>query len=112
MLSTAVRVSFHVLEDEESSTGDGCCLQNTQIRLSVAPLCPVYSSHLSRHTNKPAVLPQNAQHSVTINILFFLQLTEELMQGVKISRSPETFPVCACVHVRRACTVLLVPAGG
>lgn len=34
----------------------------TQIRLSVAPLCLVYSSHLSGHTNKPAALPQNAQH--------------------------------------------------
>lgn len=65
MLLTAVWVygHFYVLEDEDSSAGGDFCLQNTQIRLSVAPLCPVYSSHLSRHTNKPAVLPQNAQHS-------------------------------------------------
>lgn len=62
MLSTSVRVSFRVLDDEESSAGDAFCLQNTQSS-SVAPLCPVYSSHLSRHTNKPAVLPQNAQRS-------------------------------------------------
>lgn len=59
MLSAAVRVSFHAQEDKGTNAVNDFCLQNTQIKLSVAPLWPVDSSHLSKHTNKPAVLPQN-----------------------------------------------------
>lgn len=92
-----------------------CCfmcfffLQNTQIGLAVALLCPVYSSHLSKHTNKPAALPPNAQHTWLIFYFFFFlpQLTEEVMQGVKSAGLRRRF-LWVCVSTLLYCQCWLM----
>lgn len=53
-------------------------------RNSGASACPVYSSHLSRHTNRPAVLPWMFNtHDEYLIIYFSRQPTETFWKGVK-----------------------------
>lgn len=113
-LPTAAWVSFHALEDEKGQCRRRCFmyflfLQNTQIGLAVALLWPVYSSHLSKHTNKPAALPPNAQHTWLIFYFFFFlpQLDEEVMQGVKSAGLRRRFLwVCVSTLLRCRCRLM------
>lgn len=91
---------------EGSSPWADFCLQKTQISLSVSPLGPVCSSHLSTRASKPAALLQ-------VIFYFFLQLarSKNLSFFTDVCRACARMPACprwCCCAEHRTLTSVIV----